>query len=487
MLRGDWWKSLAVRWRGDSEARVFSDRQQTSMPIDINQLRVERGGNPDVVRESQKKRFASVDLVDQVIALDEQWRKKNGDWETMKMNINALQSQIKDLVKAKKQEEAQPLIQKRKELAALEPALKVEADALKEVVERELSKIGNLVDPSVPVSQNEDDNEVVATWGACRPHEDSLHYHHEVLHRIDGYEPEKGVAVAGHRAYFLKGYGVMLNQALIMYGQSFLMQRKYTLLQPPYFMNKEVMAGVAQLSEFDEALYKVTGADPSDEKYLIATSEQPMCGFHKDEWITESALPIRYAGSSTCFRKEAGSHGKDTWGIFRVHQFEKVEQFVLCEPEKSEEMLQEMISTAEAFYQSLGLPYRVINIVSGELNNAATKKYDLEAWFPAYAEFRELVSASNCTDYQARAMEIRCGIKKMNQTEKKYVHLLNATLCATTRTICCILENNQTPEGVRVPDVLVPFMGGVTFLPFVQDAKVNHQAVKMQKAAAKKQ
>jgi seryl-tRNA synthetase len=198
-------------------------------------------------------------------------------------------------------------------------------------------------------------------------------------------------------------------------------------------------------------------------------------------------LPIRYAGNSTCFRKEAGSHGKDTWGIFRVHQFEKVEQFVLCEPENSPEMLNEMLATAEAFYQSLGLPYRVINIVSGELNNAAIKKFDLEAWFPAYAEYRELVSCSNCTDYQSRAMEIRCGIKKMNQTEKKYVHLLNATLCATTRTICCILENNQTPEGVRVPEVLVPFMGGVTFLPFVQESKVNTQAVKMQKAATKKQ
>ncbi|CAK4642139.1 hypothetical protein LEN26_003367 [Aphanomyces euteiches] len=456
------------------------------MPIDINLLRVERGGNPDLVRESQRKRFADVDLVDRVIALDESWRKKQGDLETVKMNINKLQAQIKVLYKEKKKDEAQGLVDERKALEEQEPALKAEADALKEEVERELYKIGNIVDPTVPVSQNEDENEVVATWGACRQHDESLHYHHEVLQRIDGYEPEKGVQVAGHRGYFLKGYGVMLNQALIMYGQQFLMKRNYTLLQPPFFMNKEVMAGVAQLSEFDEALYKVTGVEANDEKYLIATSEQPMCGFHKDEWITESALPIRYAGTSTCFRKEAGSHGRDTWGIFRVHQFEKVEQFVLCEPEKSPEMLQEMLSTAEAFYQSLGLPYRVINIVSGELNNAAIKKFDLEAWFPAYQEFRELVSCSNCTDYQARAMEIRCGIKKMNQTEKKYVHLLNATLCATTRTISCILENFQTPEGVRVPDVLVPFMGGVTFLPFVHERKVNTNATKMAKAAAKK-
>jgi seryl-tRNA synthetase len=201
------------------------------------------------------------------------------------------------------------------------------------------------------------------------------------------------------------------------------------MLKPPFFMNKDVMASVAQLDDFDEQLYKVIG---EDEKYLIATSEQPICGYHKGEWIQESSLPLRYGGFSTCFRKEAGSHGKDTWGIFRVHQFDKIEQFCITEPEHSAAMHEEMIHHAEDFYQSLNLPYRVVNIVSGELNNAATKKFDLEAWFPAYKEYRELVSASNCTDYQSRAMEIRCGIKKENQREKKYVHMLNSTLCAST-------------------------------------------------------
>jgi len=162
-----------------------------------------------------------------------------------------------------------------------------------------------------------------------------------------------------------------------------------------------------------------------------------------------------------------GAYGKDTWGIFRVHQFEKVEQFCLTGPEKSWEMHEEMLKTSEEFYQSLKIPYRVVNIVSGELNNAAAKKYDLEGWFPGYATFRELVSCSNCTDYQSRSLEIRCGSKKQGAHEKKYVHMLNGTLCATTRTICAILENYQTDKGVDVPEVLRPFMGGISFMPFV--------------------
>ncbi|CCI39631.1 unnamed protein product [Albugo candida] len=450
------------------------------MPIDINRLRVERGGDPVKVKEDQRKRFVSADLVDDVVALDEQWRKKQGQVETMQMNVNTIQTNIKELSKAKM--DFKDISEERKHLAAQIPGLKKEADALKEQVDRKLATIANTVDPSVPISQNEDDNQIIRTWGQ-RTSKEGLLFHHEVLHRIDGYEPERGVQVAGHRAYFLTGYGLLLEQALLQYATAFLMQRQYKMIKPPFFINKDIMAGVAQLDDFDEQLYKVEG---EDEKYLIATSEQPLCGYHKGDWIQESSLPLRYGGLSTCFRKESGSHGKDTWGIFRVHQFDKVEQFCITEPENSTEMHEEMLKHAEDFYQSLNLSYRVVNIVSGELNNAAVKKYDLEAWFPAYKEYRELVSCSNCTDYQARAMEIRCGIKKENQREKKYVHMLNSTLCASTRTVCCILENNQDENGVKVPHVLIPFMGGVTYMPFVREIKKNLQAIKMKKAAKKK-
>ena len=336
-------------------------------------------------------------------------------------------------------------------------------------INRQLRMVGNLVHESVPVSLSEDDNEVVKVWGEHRP--PTRYHHHELLHMIDGFSPERGVGVAGHRAYFLKGVGVLLNQALINYGLSFLMraERGYTPLQPPYMMKKDVMAETAQLEQFDEELYKVVlGADQED-MYLIATSEQPISAYHRKEWLEPEQLPLRYAGLSTCFRKEAGSHGKDTWGIFRIHQFEKVEQFVLTSPDKSWEEHERMIKVCEEFYQSLGLPYHIISIVSGALNNAAAKKYDLEAWFPTLGVYRELVSASNCTDYQSRAMETRFGQKKMGQKDKLYVHMLNATLCATERTICCILENYQDETGVKVPEVLRPFMGGMEHMPFVKE------------------
>jgi len=194
---------------------------------------------------------------------------------------------------------------------------------------------------------------------------------------------------------------------------------------------------------------------------------------HRKEWIDPKDLPIRYGGNSSCFRKEAGSAGRDVWGIYRIHQFEKVEQFILSSPEKSWEELDRMIATSEAFYKALNLPYQVIKIVSGALNDAAALKMDLEAWFPGYDEYRELVSCSNCTDYQSRALEIRIALKNLPKGESTpFVHLLNGTLCATERTLCCIMENYQTPEGVRVPEALQPFMGGIDFIKY-NDKKVS--------------
>lgn len=250
------------------------------------------------------------------------------------------------------------------------------------------------------------------------------------------------------------------------------------------------MQEVAQLSQFDEELYKVVGKgseDPAatagaDEKYLIATSEQPIAAYHRDEWIPEAQLPIRYAGLSTCFRQEVGSHGRDTRGIFRVHQFEKVEQFVLTSPHDGASwlMMDEMIGNAEAFYQALGIPYRVVNIVSGALNHAAAKKLDLEAWFGGSGAFRELVSCSNCLDYQARRLLVRYGQTKRMNEAVSYVHMLNATMCATTRVICAILETHQTETGVRVPEVLRRYMPDewAEEIPFVKPAPIDvEQAV----------
>lgn len=257
------------------------------------------------------------------------------------------------------------------------------------------------------------------------------------------------------------------------------------------------MQEVAQLSQFDEELYKVIGKGSEkseekevEEKYLIATSEQPIAAYHRDEWIAESCLPIRYAGISTCFRQEVGSHGRDTRGIFRVHQFEKVEQFCLTSPfdNKSWEMMDEMIGNAEGLYQDLGIPYRIVNIVSGALNHAASKKLDLEAWFPGSGAFRELVSCSNCLEYQARRLLVRYGQTKKMNVSTDYVHMLNATMCATTRVICAILEVHQIETGIKVPDALKNFMPEEyrNEIPFVKPAPIDTEAASKKAKDGKK-
>lgn len=320
-----------------------------------------------------------------------------------------------------------------------------------------LREVGNWLHESVPVSNDEDENKVERTWGNC---ETKAKYSHvDLIVMIDGMNADKGAVVSGARGYFLTGPAVFLEHALIQHSLHSLFEKDYTPLYTPFFMRKEVMQEVAQLSQFDDELYKVVGkgsekTEDNDEKYLIATSEQPIAAYHRDEWLAENSLPIKYAGISTCFRQEVGSHGRDTRGIFRVHQFEKVEQFVLTSPHdnKSWEMMEEMIGNAEAFYQSLHIPYRVVNIVSGALNHAASKKLDLEAWFAGSSAFRELVSCSNCLDYQARRLLVRYGQSKKMNANVEFVHMLNATMCATTRVICAILETHQTETGVKVSD-----------------------------------
>jgi seryl-tRNA synthetase len=464
------------------------------MPIDINELRDYKGGEPVKWRRYMEQRFKPAEWVDEVIAEDAKWRELTNEINDLRKEVNKIQKEkITPKKKAKEDctneiaemKAVQELIKEKEELL---PVYAAKRDQL-------LNRIGNLVDPEVPISNNEEADNLVVDLKPIPPEgadilpapQGKLQYtlpetkpltHDELLWRIGGYEPQRGSNVAGHRAYFLTNAGVLLNQAIINYSIAFLSERGYSVLQPPFFMNKDVMASIAQLDDFDEQLYKVSGKtddpDGASEKYLIATSEQPICAYHKDEWIEKSALPLRYAGISTCFRKEAGSSGKDIRGIFRVHQFEKIEQFCLTidDFEESQAEQKRMLQAAKDFYDSLGFSYRVVCLVSSELNDAAVKKYDLEAWFPGQQAYRELVSCSNCTDYQARGVGARCGTKTAAKGDlnarASYVHMLNATLCATGRGICCLLETYQTPEGVVVPEVLRPYMAGKDFLPFVR-------------------
>eukprot|EP00931_Biecheleriopsis_adriatica_P087169 TRINITY_DN61676_c0_g1_i1.p1 TRINITY_DN61676_c0_g1~~TRINITY_DN61676_c0_g1_i1.p1 ORF type:complete len:571 (-),score=126.58 TRINITY_DN61676_c0_g1_i1:186-1898(-) len=466
------------------------------MPIDINSLRADRGGDPDAVRAAQHKRFKddADQLVDKVLALDRRWREQITCMRELQTKLHKFQREVIAPLKKNKQPCDAELAQAEQLRADIKD---IESDHV--LVEQErhetLCKLGNAVDEAVPFSNNEDeDNLITSVW----PLPDHLQLpcaiakiqyslpptqpltHDELLWRIGGYDPERGSKVAGNRGYFLQDTGVLLNQALINFAITFLRDRGYKAVQPPFFMKKELMAGIAQLSDFDEQLYKVTTGNnnPEDlaekDKYLIATSEQPLCALHAKEVLDERELPLRYAGVSTCFRKEVGKANKDNRGIFRVHQFEKVEQFCITAGDlsQSKQMHLEMLQCAEEFHKALGIAFRVVNIVSGELNDAAMIKFDLEGWFPGQGQYRELVSCSNCTDFQSRALDVRCRAHEVddkNSTVRlSHVHMLNSTLTATGRGICCILETYQTPEGVCVPEVLVPFMGGTRFLPFVR-------------------
>jgi seryl-tRNA synthetase len=406
------------------------------------------------IKESQKRRGKSLSILDKVTQLDDNWR-------TVRYELDLLNGELNKISKLCKSEQDTDkkltLIQKGKELK--ENILQVELKVQKVLHERDeaFNSIGNLVHPSVPVSMDENNNNILRTWGNPVQRSPTFKHHHELLHMIGGYESEMGAEVAGHRGYYLTGFGMLLNNAIIQYAIQFLAQRKYTPVQTPFFMKQTIMKKVAALAEFDEALYKVTGDKEDEPMYLIATSEQPLCALNMNKSFSKKQLPLKYCGYSTNFRKEAGSHGRDAWGIFRIHQFEKIEQFVICDPEKSWDMQNEMMSVSEEFYKSLNLAYQVIDIVSGELNNAAARKYDLEAWFPTLGLYRELVSCSNCTDYQSKRLNI-----KLNGGN--HVHMLNSTLTASERTLCCILENYQTEKGIIIPDVLKPFME-----PFVGD------------------
>ncbi|CDI82716.1 seryl-tRNA synthetase, putative [Eimeria acervulina] len=481
------------------------------MTIDINLLREEKGGCPAKVEESERRRGRDPSVVDKLVAADKKWREATYNMEQGRKDLNAVNKEIGQRKKADPKAPCDDLVSKTASIKQNLQSLEAQAAEAAQTRDRLLRGIGNLVHDSVPVSNDEANNKVVRTWGT--PNRmvidgtpGKLH-HHEVLAKLQGVDFKKGVEVAGHRGYYLKGPAVMLNYALIQYGLNFLMKKGYLPVQPPYFLRKSVMAAAAELKDFEETLYRIPhdstqhqqqqqqqqqgkgkeggnkGAAPQqeadrDDLFMIATSEQPLCALHMHERLEEKQLPLRYAGTSTCFRKEAGAHGKDCWGIFRVHQFEKIEQFCISSPETSWDMHEEMIAAAEEFYQSLEIPYRVVSIVSGALNDAAAKKYDLEGWFPGYNDFRELVSCSNCTDYQAREFEIRLSPSKKEgpaaagaaaaaaAESKPFVHLLNATLVATQRCICCILENYQTPTGVRVPRALIPYMGGQEFLHF---------------------
>jgi len=489
------------------------------MVLDIDQYRAEKGGNPEKIKENQRKRFKDEASVDKVVEYDNLWRQARFEADNWNKLKNMASKAIGEKMKAKEPvgdsdaledslvsglaslslEQCQGLtVTQIKAVRTLidknmeENKIKMgELEAARNVV---LAEMSNWLHESVPISNDEDaDNRTERTWGDVNETTAAQKYSHvDLIHMIGGVDTERGTTTSGGRGYYLSGPAVFLQQGLIQLALQTLYKEGYTPLYTPFFMKKEVMQEVAQLSQFDEELYKVVGKGSEiegdktvSEKYLIATSEQPIAAYHRDEWISEKQLPIKYAGLSSCFRQEVGSHGRDTRGIFRVHQFEKVEQFVITSPHDDEswKMMDEMIGNAENFCKLLNIPYRIVCIVSGALNNAAAKKLDLEAWFPGSKAFRELVSCSNCLDYQARRLRIRYGQTKKMNASTEYCHMLNATMCAVTRVICVLLECNQTETGVKVPEALKMYMPEKykEEIPFVAAAPIDEAEAKKAK------
>lgn len=319
-----------------------------------------------------------------------------------------------------------------------------------------IRNLPNIIHQSVPIGQNENDNVVIKHYGTVKNFEFRPKDHVDIATSLDLVDIGRAAKISGARFYFLKKELVRMNYALIHFAIDFLSDKGYILAQPPYMIRRDAMEGAVILEDFEQVIYKINGED----LYLIGTSEHALASMHMDEILNGNLLPIKYAGISTCFRKEAGAHGKDMKGIFRVHQFEKVEQFVYSRPDDSWEEHHKMLTTAEEFYEKIGIPYRTVLLCSADLGKISAKTYDIEAWMPGQGAYREIGSCSNCTDYQARRLRIR--FKDKTNEETSLVHTLNSTLVATERTMVSIMENYQTSNGdVEVPDILRKYMGDI--------------------------
>ena len=316
------------------------------------------------------------------------------------------------------------------------------------------STIPNLIHESVPIGVDDSANKEIKKWGNIPKFDFKIKDHIDISEDLNLVDLERAAKVAGARFYYLKNDLVRLNQALIHFGLDFLAEKGYSLVQPPYMINRESMEGAVIAEDFEDVIYKVEEED----LYMIGTSEHAMAAMHSKEIIEGKDIPMKYAGISPCFRKEAGAHGRDQKGIFRVHQFDKIEQFIFSKPEDSWKEHEKMLAVAEEFYQKLEIPYRVMLLSTGDIGKISAKTYDIEAWMAGQNAYREIVSCSNCLEYQARRLKIRFRDKTNEDTQ--YLHTLNSTLIATTRVLVAIMENFQTKDGhIRIPQVLQSYMG----------------------------
>jgi len=413
---------------------------------------------PDVVVASLKRRNAAdrIPLVSEAVKADSDWRRYKTEADRLRHRQNELTAEVAALKK-----KGQPIEDKLREVKDIPQRIKdLEAKSAESSAKLNgaLMRIPNILHESVPTGKDETESVTVKTWGKHPDFGFEPKDHIDLLTALDMVDMERGAKVAGARFFFMKGDAVKLEHAIMQFALDFLRAKGYTAVEPPFMLNRESYEGVVNLEDFGPVIYKIEGED----LHLIATSEHPLVSMHLDEILDASRLPLRYCGFSPCFRVEAGAHGKDTKGIFRVHQFYKVEQVVFSKPEQSWGIHEELIGNAEDIYQALGIPYRVVALCSGDTGFMSAKTYDLEAWLPGQAKYREMASASNITDYQSRRLRIRYREKQSDPTV--LVHTLNST-AVVTRTLVAMVENFQQKDGsVKIPKALAPYMDGIANL-----------------------
>lgn len=407
--------------------------------------------NPEILQKMLKERNVDFDL-DGLVDSDKKRREFILRTDELRKKKNKVALEIPQ--KKKKGEDTSEILKEMKqvseELSNLESAQEENENKYKRLA----FSIPNLIHESVPIGQDDSANKEIKKWGEIPEFDFKINDHIDISDNLGLVDLERAAKVAGARFYYMKNDLVRLNQALIHYALEFLAEKNYSLVQPPYMINHQSMEGAVITDDFEEVIYKIEDED----LYMIGTSEHAMAAMHSGEIIEGKDLPLRYAGVSPCFRKEAGAHGRDQKGIFRVHQFDKIEQFVFTRPEDSWKEHERMLEIAEEFYQKLQIPYRVMLLSSGDMGKISAKTYDIEAWMAGQNAYREIVSCSNCLDFQSRRLKIR--YREKTNEETKYLHTLNSTLIATSRVLVSIMENFQTKDGhITVPSVLQKYMG----------------------------
>ena len=419
--------------------------------LDMNMFRE----HADLIRADHTKRGLPHDNIDKVIELDQRWRNLLHETDQLRRAKNEAARGIGAAKKAGDDEAAKTILAEVADLGAKIAGMEAKTNEAVAVRDRLRMSIPNILHADVPVGEDDSGNTVHGVYGVKPEFSFEPRTHNELIEMNRWVDLKRAAKITGSRFYFLKGDLARLEFALQQYAVNFLRERDYTFVQPPVMMNREAYEGVTDLGDFETVMY---GIEP-DKYYMIATSEHPLTAMYMDETIPEEQMPLRMVGVSQCFRREVGSHGQSDLGIWRVHQFTKVEQIIIARPEDSWELHEELLKNCTDLWDSLGIHYEVVNICTGDMGTVAAKKYDLEAWIPGANQYKEIVSCSNCTDYQANRLSIRYG--QPGHPNQPIVHTLNSTAVATSRALVAIMEQYQLEDGrVTIPEALQPLMGG---------------------------